>query len=38
MFAILPSNKLLQLSPMDSAEVSLLRNPVAVKCTAEPGR
>ena len=37
-FVVTQANKVLQLSPRDSAEVSLLRNPVAVKCTAEPGR
>ena len=31
-------NKLLQLSLMDSDEVSLPRNPAAVKGAAEPGR
>ena len=31
-------NKLLQLSVMDCAEVSLPRNPVAVNDAAEPGR
>ena len=33
-----PSNKLLQLSLMDSAEISLSRNPAAVNGAAEPGR
>ena len=33
-----PPNKLLRLSLMDSAEVLLPRNSVAVKCAAEPGR
>ena len=32
------TNKLLQLSRMDSAEISLSRNPVAVNGAAEPGR
>ena len=34
----MPSNKLLQLSLMDSADVSRARNPAAVNGAAEPGR